>query len=94
MWYYVNGNYMSKSEKLLKKLRENPTNVRFEVLDKVLQSYGFECRQPRSGSSHYIYKLKTVRKTHIITVPFRKPLKKVYVKNALQILDEIDAEKS
>ncbi len=80
---------MSKSEKLLKKLRQNPTNVRFEVLDKVLQWYGFECRQPRGGSSHYIY----TRKPYRISVPYRKPLRTRYVKDVLKMLEEIDAEK-
>ena len=77
---------MSKKDKLLLKLRNNPTNVKFETLRTILLSYGFSERQPRGGSSHYTYTLDEF----IITVPKKKPLKAIYVKNVLRIIDEID----
>ena len=36
---------MSKRKKRLAKIRQNPKNVRFEELDRVLRDYGFERRQ-------------------------------------------------
>jgi hypothetical protein len=50
---------MSKSEKLLEKIRNNPKAVSFDDLDKVLRGCGFIRRQPRNGSSHYYYTIIT-----------------------------------
>ncbi len=76
---------MSKTEKLLKKIRQNPKNVRFKDIDKLLLSLGFEKRQ---RGSHATYVLKNQGR---ITVPFRKPfILPVYVKEVLKLLDEMD----
>ena len=78
---------MSKREKRLEKIRQNPKNVRFDDLDRVLQDQGFERTQPRGGSSHYVY----VHGEQVITVPYKRPfVKTVYVKEALKLLDEND----
>ena len=60
---------LSKLKKLLKRIKNNPRQVRFEELDKILLHYGFSKRQPSGGSSHYTYKLGESR----LTVPFKKP---------------------
>ncbi|MCL0041698.1 hypothetical protein M1N12_01300 [Peptococcaceae bacterium] len=44
---------MTKKEKLLKKLKNNPRTVKFKEIDKILKDIGFERRQPAKGSSHY-----------------------------------------
>lgn len=78
---------MSKSEKLLQRIRNNPKTVTFTDLDKILRDRGFVRRQPRSGSSHYVY----VMGHHQITVPYKRPyVKEFYVKEVLAILAEID----
>ena len=76
---------MSKREKLLKKLRNNPQNVKFETIQKLLLSYGFNERQPRGGSSHYTYTFNTT----IITVPKHKPVNPIYVKKVIKIIDSL-----
>lgn len=74
---------MSKRAKRVEKLFQNPKNVRFNTLHKVLLEQGFEMRQPKSGSSHYVY----CRDELQITVPFKKPfVKEVYVKRVLEII--------
>jgi len=66
------------------KKSNNPKKVRFEELDKLLNRYGFERRQPRGGSSHYTYIKGTIR----ITVPFRQPhIGEAYVKLVIKILE-------
>lgn len=63
--------------------------VSFAELDGLLRSYGFERRQPRSGSSHYVYTYTRWQ----ISVPYKRPhVSATYVKRALKILDEIDQE--
>ena len=76
---------MSKREKLLAKIKNNPNNVRFETIQDILLFFGFKERQPSSGSSHYTYTYKST----IITIPRHKPLKKVYVTRVIQILEEL-----
>ncbi|GAW93293.1 toxin HicA [Calderihabitans maritimus] len=79
---------MTKLDKLLQKIKNNPKQVRFKELDRILIRYGFSRRQPRGGSSHYIYTKGTVR----LVVPYRQPhIKSVYVERAIKILEgEID----
>lgn len=42
---------MSKEEKLIKELENNPKNVKFEILEKLLVSNGFRLRGIK-GSHH------------------------------------------
>lgn len=78
---------MSRRDKLLEKIRNNPKGVRFEELDKLLGWYGFERRQRRRGSSHYVYFRRTCPP---LTVARHKPhIHSKTVKEALAILDEI-----
>lgn len=51
---------MSKFEKVLEKINNNPKSVSFKEIDKILLYYGFEKRQPKKGSCHYIYKKNKV----------------------------------
>ena len=46
---------MSRLEKLLQRIVNNPKPVRFEELDKLLKNEGFACRQSRKESSHFVY---------------------------------------
>jgi len=81
---------MSRAEKLLQKIKNNPKTVPFHDLDRVLIGHGFTRRIPRSGSSHTIYALGQ----HQISVPYKRPyVREVYVRHVLEILDQIDEEK-
>ena len=78
---------MAKLDKLLLRIRNNPQGVAFDDIDKLLNAYGFLRRQPRSGSSHYVYSLRK----HHITVPYKRPhVNAIYVKQVLAILDDLD----
>lgn len=75
---------MSKLKKLLKRIRNNPKNVRFEELDKILIHYGFTKRQSSGGSSHYYY----TKGEKLLSVPFHKPhIKVIYVERAIELLE-------
>ncbi len=77
---------VTKKEKLLLKIKNNPKAVRFNDLDSILRDVGFEMRRPSGGSSHYTYTYED--KT--LTVPFKRPFVKViYVKKAISILEEL-----
>lgn len=76
---------MTKLEKLLKRIMSVPGDVTFEELEKVLLLYGYEESSPGSGSSH-----RTFRKQNHppITIPKHKPIKKVYVRMAKEIIEK------
>jgi predicted RNA binding protein YcfA (HicA-like mRNA interferase family) len=77
---------ITKKEKLLNRIKNNPITVKFEELDKILQDVGFERRQPSGGSSHYTYGLAD----KILTVPYKKPyIKVIYVKMAIKLLEDL-----
>ena len=65
---------MSKFSKTIQKILQNRKNVDFEVLNKVLLYFGYECKQPKGDSSHYVYRKSNASK---ITVPKHKPIKEV-----------------
>lgn len=76
---------MGRREKLFITIRNNPKNVRFEDVDRLLVWAGFECRQPKGGSSHFVYRKAGCP---LLTVPYRKPLLACYVKKALLYIEE------
>lgn len=79
---------MGHYQDLYFEFKNNPKNVRFEDLDKLLQKFGrFERRAPRSGSSHYTYSHPDL--FEILTIPKERPLKIIYVKKAIKALEAV-----
>ncbi|PNU20965.1 toxin HicA [Geothermobacter hydrogeniphilus] len=75
------------NKRLLKRVRqiiEKPKDVDFSALQRLLESFGYECRQPRRGSSHYVFRKAGAAP---ITVPKKKPVNAVYVKQVIKLLD-------
>lgn len=75
---------MSKWDKLLQRILSLSNDLRFDELKKVLESYGYEMRQPKGGSSHY-----TFRKGGYppITMPKHEPIKKIYVEMIRNVVE-------
>ena len=75
---------MSKWDKLLARICGLSRDLRFDELRKVLESYGYEMRQPSGGSSHC-----TFRKAGCapITIPMHEPIKKVYVMMVKEVVE-------
>jgi len=52
---------------------------------KILEElFGYECRQPKGGSSHFVFRKK---QSNPITVPKKRPINVVYIKMLIRILD-------
>lgn len=80
---------MTRKEERRLRVEQHPRRVSFRELDDLLRAYGFQRRQPRRGSSHYIY----VRERWQICVPRHRPhVKEHYVRAVLSILDEVESE--
>lgn len=81
---------MTKKEKRLARIRQNPKNVSFNELRQVLEDYGFVMK--RSRGSHHIFDAQVDEQILTLTIPLTKPhLKAVYVKEALKAIEAIIA---
>jgi predicted RNA binding protein YcfA (HicA-like mRNA interferase family) len=75
---------MSKFEKRLQRLRQNPKHVRYEEIESILLHLGFEKRQQGSHTTF------TLPGQSPLTVPVKKPfVKPTYVKLLLEQLVEM-----
>lgn len=79
---------MTAAAKILGRMRNNPTGWRIEDLKTVAEWFNIQYRQP--GTSHVTFRHPTGAK---LTIPARKPIKPVYVKKFLQLIDEVTHEK-
>ena len=75
---------MTGVAKILGRMRNNPTGWRIEDLKTIADKYHIEYRQP--GTSHVTFRHPSGAK---LTVPARKPIKPVYVKRFLTLIDEV-----
>lgn len=76
---------MSRREKLLSKIKDNPKDVHFDDLGKLLEWDGWNQKSTRTSSSHYVYKKKGVGKVTIVKGSDNK-VKPEYVKKALEAM--------
>lgn len=78
----------SRRQKRRQKIAKNPKNVRFEDLRRLLEDYDFELKRTK-GSHHSFVGYVGDEKVSVV-IPYRRPLKEVYVKKVLDILNEIE----
>jgi hypothetical protein len=71
--------------KTLQKMRKNPVGWRIEELQAVAQENFVEWRRPGHGGSHVIFSAPGVRE--IVSVPAKRPIKPVYIKQFLALVD-------
>ena len=75
---------MSKWDKLIEKILTLSKDMRFDELRRVLESYGYEMKAPRGGSSHYTFRKPGAMP---ITIPKNEPIKKIYVQMVKEIVE-------
>ncbi len=73
---------MAAWEKILDKMRNNPSDWRIEDLKIIADRFGFTYRQ--LGTSHVTFRAPN---GGTLTVPAAKPIKKVYVKRIITFID-------
>ncbi len=78
---------MSKREKLLAKLKNNPHNVTFDQVRKLLLEQNFVL--DRVSGSHHVFKREQV--TFVIPV-HKNQVKAVYVRRVIEIIEEENNE--
>ena len=67
---------MSQFEKLLKRIKELDRNLRFDEVQKILESLGYTMDGPSGGSSHATFRKPGAQP---ITIPRQKPVKRIYI---------------
>jgi predicted RNA binding protein YcfA (HicA-like mRNA interferase family) len=78
----------NRRQKRRHKIAQNPKNVRFEDLQRLLEDYGFELK--RTKGSHHAFIGYVGDEKMTLIVPYHRPLKEVYVKQVLSLLDQIE----
>ena len=76
---------MARRERRIERLRRSQADVSPERLRRVLESVGFELI--RSQGSHYHYHHPAL--LELVSIPYRRPVKPVYVRKALKAMDEV-----
>jgi len=75
---------MGHYQKLYRKIKNNPKNVRFEEIDKLLVNAGGFVRRNKS-SSHYFYSHPDLNGIDdYVNIPYNKPIKECYIKKAIE----------
>lgn len=76
---------VTKWDKELEKMKNNPTNISKEKLVALL--YRFSCIIREGKGSHFSVTHHSVDYT--LTIPNNKPIKKIYIKNCIKLIDEV-----
>ena len=79
---------MAGTDKTLARMRVNPRDCRIEDLKTVARRYDVTWRQP--GTSHVTFRAPSGAK---VTVPARKPIKPVYVRQFIALIESLGAER-
>lgn len=78
---------MTRAAKTLAQMKANPLDWRIESLQSVADAFGLKYRQP--GGSHVIFRHPNGA---MLSVPARRPIKPVYVKKFVRLVEEGIAE--
>ena len=70
---------MPPIEKIIEKMKVAPNTIRPEELEKVLLGYGYKFARQKGSHRHYIN-----QDGDVITIPQKNPIKRDYVKEALE----------
>ncbi|MFZ2949597.1 MAG: hypothetical protein WA003_08945 [Desulfuromonadaceae bacterium] len=76
---------MTTTDKTLARMRNNPRDWRIDDLLTVAERYGIEVRN--SGGSHHVFSATGVKDS--LCVPAHRPVKPVYVKRFIAMIDSI-----
>jgi hypothetical protein len=67
-------------------MKRNPVgDWSIREVEQICKEYGVSCRPPSGGGSHY--KISHTAQREILTVPFRRPIKPVYIRKLIRFLE-------
>jgi hypothetical protein len=74
---------MANKEKRLARLRESPHGWAYDVLERLLEAYGFVCR----GGTRHAYYVDPDDETNIVRIPRHKPVKGYVAEQVVSAID-------
>ncbi len=77
---------MTSANKLLERMRKNPRDWRIEQLETIAKHHGIQIR--KSGGSHVVF--DHPKWVELLCVPARRPIKPIYVKKLLALIDILE----
>ncbi len=79
---------MTKADKVLEKMRNNPRDWQMADLEAIAARFGIRVRKGKGSHVSFIH-LKWV---DILTVPAHRPVKPIYVKKFVSLIDALKEE--
>jgi len=76
---------MSKIDKLIEKLRNNPRDTNIDSIRKILDKHGLEYVWGKGDHLN----VKHPNIDYILTIPAHKPIKPIYIIKLLKMIEEI-----
>lgn len=76
---------MDKTDKTMQRMRTNPRDWRISSLETVAKKWGIQIR--KTGGSHVVF-MHTDSEL-VVTVPAKRPIKPIYIKQFLSLIDGI-----
>lgn len=80
---------MAKADKTLAAMRSNPQGWTIADVERVCALIGLKCSAPKRGSH---YKVSRPDLAEILTVPFKRPIKPVYIRELLRMIDRLETK--
>jgi hypothetical protein len=81
-----------RGDNLLERMRANPRgDWRIADVERLCRAYGVRCTAPSGGGSHYTARAEGIET--ILTIPARRPIKPVYIRRLVQLIDRVRAER-
>ncbi|MBB3348880.1 type II toxin-antitoxin system HicA family toxin [Sphingomonas sp. BK069] len=78
-----------RGDKLLAAMRAHPHDWRITDVERLCRAYGLTCLPPRHGSH---YKVTHSAMQAILTIPARRPIKQVYIRDLVHMIDALTRE--
>jgi hypothetical protein len=76
------------AEDILEQMRRNPQgDWTIKDVERVCAEHGVSCKAPTGGGSHY--KISHPGMQHIQTIPFKRPIKPVYIRMLVRFLEVV-----
>lgn len=79
---------MSKADKLLEKMRNNPINWQIADLEGIAKRFGVVVRQGKGSHVSFAHPVWV----EILTVPAHRPIKPVYIKKFISLIEVLKEE--
>lgn len=76
---------MNTATKLLEAMRNNPRDWRIEQLHTLARQFGLAVRS--EGGSHHVFSHDVV--AEVLSVPAHRPIKPVYVRRFVALIDQV-----